>query len=255
MSRFGRILTDRGPRWAQEHGSEWALLDDAPWNGGGTTGERVRSPRSWLAPVAPTKIVCIGSNYRDHAAEMGKPVPSIPKIFFKPPSSIIGPGVPIVIPPRTTRVDHEAELGVVIGQRCYRVSASDAPDYIFGYTVVNDVTARDFQAADGVFARAKGFDSFCPVGPVLVTGLDSRALPVRCRVDDQVRQNGNTRDMVFDVAELIAFISDIMTLEPGDLISTGTPAGVGPLTAGQVVTVEIDGIGRLENPVENRNDR
>ena len=255
MIRYARLPTGNGPVWAQEIGESWDLLDAAPYDGGVSTGRRVRNPGLFLAPGRPTKIIAIGSNYWDHAKEMGKPVPTLPKIFFKPPSAIIGPGDSIVIPPRTTRVDHEAELGVVIGRQATRVPVSDALDYVFGYTLVNDVTARDFQAVDGVFARAKGFDSFCPVGPLLVTGLDAGNLPLICRVDGQLRQDGNTADMVFNIATLVAFISDIMTLEPGDLISTGTPAGVGPLHHGQMVVVECPAIGRLENPVVDRDDR
>lgn len=202
-----------------------------------------------------TKIVAIGSNYRDHAAEMGKPVPAIPKIFLKAPSAVIGDGQAIVIPPRTTRVDHEAELAVVIGERAHRVPRHAALDVVAGYTICNDVTARDFQKEDGVFTRAKGFDTFCPLGPVLVTGIDPGNLGIRCYVNGVVRQQSRTDQMVFDVATLIAFVSDIMTLMPGDVISTGTPAGVGPLVPGDVVVVEIDGIGRLTNPVVARDDR
>jgi 2-keto-4-pentenoate hydratase/2-oxohepta-3-ene-1,7-dioic acid hydratase in catechol pathway len=152
-------------------------------------------------------------------------------------------------------VDHEAELGVIIGRRCRHVSEADALDYVFGYTCVNDVTARDFQKADGVFARAKGFDTFCPVGPAIVVGVDPRDLAVRCTVDGVVRQDGRTTDMVFGVAALIAYVSQIMTLEPGDLIATGTPAGVGAIVAGQRVVVEVEGIGALANPVVDREDR
>ncbi len=202
-----------------------------------------------------TKIVAIGSNYRDHALEMGKPLPVVPKIFLKPPSAVIYDGEAIVIPPRTTRVDHEAELAVVIGERASRVPKARAFDVIAGYTVCNDVTARDFQREDGVFTRAKGFDSFCPLGPVLVTGIDPSNLAIRCVVNGVVRQQSRTDQLVFDIPTLIAFISDIMTLEPGDVISTGTPAGVGPLLPGDTVTVEIDGIGALTNPVIARDDR
>lgn len=202
-----------------------------------------------------TKIVAIGSNYRDHAVEMGKPVPAIPKIFLKAPSAVIYDGEPIVIPPGTQRVDHEAELAVVIGQRATRVPRENALDVVAGYTICNDVTARDFQKADGVFARAKGFDSFCPMGPVLVAGIDPSNLAITCSVNGVVRQSSRTDQMVFDVATLIAFVSDIMTLLPGDVISTGTPAGVGPLLPGDVVTIEIEGIGRLTNPVIARDDR
>ncbi len=202
-----------------------------------------------------TKIVAIGSNYRDHAAEMGKPVPRIPKIFLKAPSAVIYDGEPIVIPPRTTRVDHEAELAVVIGERATRVPRDSAMDIVAGYTICNDVTARDFQLEDGVFARAKGFDSFCPLGPVLVTGIDPSDLAITCSVNGVLRQNSRTSQLVFDIATLIAFVTDIMTLMPGDVISTGTPAGVGPLRPGDTVTVRIEGIGSLSNPVIARDDR
>lgn len=253
MTRYVRAFSQGAPFWAVEEGGVLRVLNAAPWLGGVPTGQ-VRTGRL-LAPVEPSKIVGIGSNYRDHAAEMGKPVPAEPKIFLKAPSSVVGPGERIEIPPRTMRVDHEAELGVVIGRRCRRVSASDALDHVFGYTNVNDVTARDFQRADGVFARAKGFDSFCPVGPAVLTGVDPRALRVTCRVNGSLRQDGTTADMVFDVAALLAYVSSVMTLEPGDLIATGTPAGVGPLVAGDRVVVELDGLGALENPVVDRHDR
>jgi 2-keto-4-pentenoate hydratase/2-oxohepta-3-ene-1,7-dioic acid hydratase in catechol pathway len=253
MTRYVRAWAHGGPFWAIEDEAGLRVLNAAPWRGGLPTGELRRG--RLLAPVEPTKIVCIGTNYRDHGKEMGKEIPVRPKIFLKPPSAIVGPGEAIEIPPLTTRVDHEAELGVVIGQRCSRVSAADAMAYVFGHTAVNDVTARDFQKEDGVFARAKGFDSFCPVGPAVVTGLDAAAVRLGCTVDGEVRQEGTTADMVFDVATLIAFISNVMTLEPGDLISTGTPAGVGPLRAGQTVRVWVEGIGALENPVVDRADR
>ena len=186
---------------------------------------------------------------------MGRAIPQRPKIFLKPPSALIGTGDAIVLPPGTERVDHEAELGVVIGQKMTRVSVADALDYVAGYTAVNDVTARDFQRADGVFARAKGFDTFCPAGPVIVTDIDPLNTRVRCFVDGQLRQDGNTSDMIFDVPTLLSFVSHVMTLNPGDLLTTGTPMGVGPLHAGQTVVVEVESIGRLENPVINRSDR
>jgi 2-keto-4-pentenoate hydratase/2-oxohepta-3-ene-1,7-dioic acid hydratase in catechol pathway len=250
---YARFQTVEGPIWHRLVGEDWCPLTAAPWlpHSDKAPLERLEL----LAPVVPSKVIGIASNYRDHAREMGKPVPTLPKIFLKPPSSVIGPLAPIPIPPKTERVDHEAELGVVIGRRCSRVRQEESLSYVFGYTCVNDVTARDFQAADGVFARAKGFDGFCPVGPYLVTDIDPSALSVSCQVDAQLRQNGNTQDMVFSVAELIAFVSSVMTLEPGDLIATGTPAGVGPLQAGQRVIVAVEGLGRLENPVINRDDR
>ncbi|MFN7145398.1 MAG: fumarylacetoacetate hydrolase family protein [Myxococcota bacterium] len=252
-ARYVRAFSQGAPFWAVDEGGLYRVLNEAPWRAGVPTGQ-VRTGRL-LAPVEPSKIVGIGSNYRAHAAEMGKPVPAEPKIFLKPPSAVVGPGERIEIPPRTTRVDHEAELAVVIGRRCRRVSAADAMDFVFGYTNLNDVTARDFQRADGVFARAKGFDGFCPVGPAVVTGLDPRDLRVRCLVNGEVRQDGSTADMVFDVPTLIAYVSSVMTLEPGDLIATGTPAGVGPLVAGDRVTVEVEGVGALTNAVVDRDDR
>lgn len=252
-TRYVRAFSQGSSFWAVDDGGVLRVLNAAPWHGGVPTGQ-VRLGRL-LAPVEPTKIVGIGSNYRDHAAEMGKPVPAEPKVFLKAPSALIGPGERVEIPPGTTRVDHEAELGVVIGRRCRRVAKADALDHVFGYTNVNDVTARDFQLADGVFARAKGFDSFCPVGPAVVTGIDPRALRVTCTVNGRVRQAGTTSDMVFDVPTLIAYVSSIMTLEPGDVIATGTPAGVGPLVAGDRVVVEVEGLGALDNPVVDRDDR
>lgn len=208
-----------------------------------------------LAPVIPSKVVGVGVNYRAHAAEMGRDLPKVPKIFLKPSTAVIGPGDAIPLPPGTERVDHEAELGVVIGRTMQRVPAEDALKYVLGYTAVNDVTARDFQKADGVFARAKGFDGFCPLGPVVATGLDPRDLAVRCWVDGELRQDGRSSDLIFDVPAVLAFISSIMTLLPGDVVSTGTPSGVGPLSVGQVVTVEVEGVGRLTNPVVARADR
>ena len=203
----------------------------------------------------PTKIVGIGSNYRRHIEEMGKSVPSVPKVFLMPTTALLGPGEAIRIPPGTQRVDHEAELGVVIGRRMSRVRAAHALDHVAGYTCVNDVTARDFQRLDGVFARAKGFDTFCPVGPVLASDIDPSDLRVRAWVDGELRQDGRTSDMIFDVPALLEFVSHIMTLEPGDILTTVTPSGVGPLLAGQSVTIEVEGIGRLVNPVVDREDR
>lgn len=255
MDRYLRVEDPDGRAWwAVESPEGFALLDGPPWAAGRPTGEVLLDPPV-LAPWGGTKIVGIGSNYKDHAAEMGKPLPAVPKLFLKAPSAVIGPGTPIELPPRTTRVDHEAELGVVIGRRCSRVSEADAMQYVFGYTCVNDVTARDFQREDGVFARGKGFDTFCPVGPAIVTGIDPSGLAVGCIVNGMLRQAGNTSGMHFSIPQLIAFVSAVMTLEPGDLIATGTPAGVGPLEAGDNVIVEVDGVGLLHNPVVDRADR
>ncbi len=250
-SVYARLRLSNGDTaFAERTGDELELLSAPPWEGGRRRGERVALAQAvLLAPVSPTKIVCVGRNYKAHAAELGNEVPAEPMLFFKPPSALIGPRAAIELPRQSSRVDHEAELGVVISKRCRKASRESALQYVFGYTCVNDVSARDLQKKDGQWARAKGFDTFCPAGPFVVTGLSPQELFVRCRVRGETRQDGHTRDMIFPVAELIAYISSVMTLEPGDLIATGTPHGVGPLAHGDVVEVEIDGIGVLENTV------
>lgn len=203
-----------------------------------------------LAPAQPGKIICVGRNYAEHARELGNEVPKVPLIFLKPPSAIINPGEAIILPPQSQQVEHEAELVAVIGKRGRNITAEQARDYILGYTIGNDITARDLQKSDGQWTRAKGFDSFCPFGPWIDTDFDISDALVTCRVSGQPRQMASTRDMIFSVPTLIAYISSVMTLEPGDIIFTGTPAGVGPLTAGDEVTAEIEGLGRLTNPVK-----
>ena len=208
-----------------------------------------------LAPCQPTKIVAIGRNYVEHAREHQAEVPAEPLIFLKPPSALLAHGQPIILPPQSNRVEHEAELAVVIGRRARNVSQADAWAYVLGVTCANDVTARDLQRSDGQWSRAKGFDTFCPLGPWIETGLAPEqigSLSVACRVNGQARQSGSTRDMVFDIPRLIAHISAVMTLEPGDVILTGTPAGVGPLVAGDTVEVEIESIGTLRNAVQKQ---
>jgi 2-keto-4-pentenoate hydratase/2-oxohepta-3-ene-1,7-dioic acid hydratase in catechol pathway len=195
------------------------------------------------------KIIGVGTNYRAHAVEMGKPIPDEPVLFFKPVTALLPEGAPIVRPRGYQRVDFEGELGVVIGRTCRRVAAAEALSYVEGYTIVNDVTVRDLQKKDGQFTRAKGFDSFCPVGPRIVPGLDPSALRVVTRQNGQVRQDSATSDLIFSVPQLIEVMSRVMTLEPGDLISTGTPSGVGPIAPGDVIEIEIEGIGTLRNPV------
>ncbi len=204
-----------------------------------------------LAPVQPSKIVCIGRNYREHAAELGHELPPEPLIFLKPPSALLDPGGNIIKPKISSRVDHESELGVVIGKRCRNLTPdADVRSYILGYTCVNDVTARDLQNHDGQWSRAKGFDTFCPVGPVVVSELDPwSGLEVQARVNGELRQSGNTRDFIFPLDVVIRHIARVMTLLPGDLIATGTPSGVGPLHAGDTVEVTVSGIGTLSNPV------
>ncbi len=199
--------------------------------------------------VAPTKIVCIGRNYAEHAKELGHDVPSEPVIFLKPPSSVLRPEGTIVRPPQSQRVDHEGELVIVIGRVARNVRRAGWRDYVLGFTCGNDVTARDLQKKDVQFTRGKGFDTFCPIGPVIETDLDPSALQLVTRVNGEIRQNGNTRDMIFPCDVLIEFITSVMTLVPGDVIFTGTPAGVGPLNAGDAVEVEIEGIGTLRNHV------
>jgi len=203
-----------------------------------------------LAPCEPSKIVCVGRNYVEHAKELGNEVPKSPLIFLKPPSSIIGMGDSIVLPPQSKQVEHEAELVVVIGKRAKNIPVENAKEYIYGFTIGNDVTARDLQKTDGQWTRAKGFDTFCSFGPWIDTEFDASDAVVTCRVSGQMRQMASTRDMVFNVSALIAYITSVMTLIPGDLIFTGTPAGVGELKSGDVVDVEIEGLGKLSNPVK-----
>ncbi|MBI5575145.1 MAG: fumarylacetoacetate hydrolase family protein [Deltaproteobacteria bacterium] len=202
-----------------------------------------------LAPVSPSKIVAVGLNYKDHAREMGKKIPEEPLIFLKAPSALNHPGGDIVYPKASQRVDYEAELAVVIGRPAKNVAERDAPSFILGYTCINDVTARDLQAKDGLYARAKGFDTFAPLGPWIETGIDPSSLGVRCTVNGEKKQDGNTREMGASVYRLVEYVSHIMTLLPGDVIATGTPPGVGPVRVGDVMTVEVEGIGALTNRV------
>src|SRR5208282_3577038 len=206
---------------------------------------------TFLPPVEPSKIICVGRNYREHAAELGHDVPVEPLLFFKPPSALLAPGATIVRPKVSERTDYEGELGVVFARRARRLhDDEDVRPYILGYTCVDDFTARDLQNKDGQWTRAKGFDTFCPVGPLVMDGLDPWAgVQVETRVNSEVRQSGNTRDFIFPLDVIIRYISQIMTLEPGDLIATGTPKGVGPVVAGDVVDVSIEGVGTLRNPV------
>jgi 2-keto-4-pentenoate hydratase/2-oxohepta-3-ene-1,7-dioic acid hydratase in catechol pathway len=204
-----------------------------------------------LAPVCPSKIVCVGRNYREHAAELGNEVPTEPLIFLKPPSSLLAPGAQVRRPRIAERVDHEGELGVMIAKKCYQLADDeDVRPYVLGYTCVNDVTARDLQKKDGQWTRAKGFDTFCPVGPLVTNEIDPWAgIAVETRVNGGVRQQGNTRDFIFPLDVIIRYISQVMTLLPGDLIPTGTPQGVGPVLAGETMEVMVEGIGTLSNPV------
>jgi 2-keto-4-pentenoate hydratase/2-oxohepta-3-ene-1,7-dioic acid hydratase in catechol pathway len=241
---FGIVEGDEG-------GLTVAAIEGHPFGQISFTGERwALADVRLLSPILPSKVVCVGRNYADHAAEHGAEVPKEPLIFLKPSTSVVGPRDAIKLPPQSKQVEHEAELAVVIGPPgARRVDRAGAERAIFGYACANDVTARDLQRSDGQWTRAKGFDSFCPLGPWITTGLDISDLEVRCEVGEEVRQLGRTKDMVFDVPTLISYVSHVMTLLPGDVLLTGTPAGVSPLVAGDTVTVRIEGIGELSNPV------
>ena len=203
-----------------------------------------------MTPPRPSKIVCIGLNYAKHAAEFGNPIPEEPLMFLKPPSALIGSGEAIVLPTWAGQIDYEGEIGVRIGKRARHVEVDEAWDYVDGLLALNDVTARQLQRSDGQWSRAKGFDTFCPVGPVTpLAKVDLDALSVTTRVNGEVRQQSSADDMVFDIPALVAHVSRVMTLEPGDIIATGTPSGVGPLAAGDVVEIEVGGVGSLSNPV------
>ena len=249
--RYIRYIREDGlPQWG------WILEDQVGMVHGDLFNQYQRAEAALplestrlLASVTPSKIICVGRNYDAHAQEFGNELPEIPLLFFKPPSSIIGPGEAILLPPQSERVEHEAELAVVIGRRGRSITTDEAKDYIFGYTVANDVTARDLQRSDLLWTRAKGFDTFCPVGPWIETDFDPADALVTCHVNGEMRQMASTRDMAFTVRQLIAFASSIMTLEPGDLILTGTPAGVSQVFSGDLIEVKIDGIGTLRNPV------
>lgn len=238
------------PTWGLVEGDQVYPLAQAPYAGVTVTGRsRSLAEVKLVAPVAPTKLVCVGRNYAEHAAELGNEVPPEPLIFLKPPSTVIGPDAPVVYPAISKRVDHEGELALVIGTRCRNLSEENAHAVIFGYTVANDVTARDLQKADGQWTRGKGFDTFAPVGPWVETDYDPAGKTVRCLVNDQVRQDGNTSLLIYSIARVLAHVTRFMTLEPGDLILTGTPAGVGAVQPGDVMTVEVEGLGSLRNPV------
>ncbi len=246
--RFGRYAFDDGTvAYARVAGDRLVLLTAAPWLGGQESGrQEPLSGARPVCPVAPRKILCIGRNYQAHAKEMGADVPKLPLLFLKAPSSLLDPGGVVLLPPESERVEHEAELGVVIGRGGRRIPLASAMDHVFGYTAVGDITARDLQKSDGQWSRAKGFDTFCPVGPEVVTGLDPNNLRVRGRVNGVVRQDGTTADMIFPVAQLVSHLSQAMTLEAGDLIATGTPEGVGPLVHGDTLEVDVEGVGVLQ---------
>jgi 2-keto-4-pentenoate hydratase/2-oxohepta-3-ene-1,7-dioic acid hydratase in catechol pathway len=241
--------------FAAINGDRVDLIDTHPFGEIHLTGEShpLDSVRL-LAPILPSKVIAVGKNYADHAAEMGGEVPAQPMIFLKPSTSVIGPAAPIVLPASSHHVDLEAELAVVIGRMCRHVPLDRVDDVILGYTCANDVSARDHQASDGQWGRAKGFDTFCPLGPWIATDVSPGDLAITGRVNGEVRQSARTSSMVRDVAALVSWISGVMTLLPGDVILTGTPAGVSPIVAGDEVVIDIEGIGELRNPVVAEED-
>jgi len=238
-------------RYGLLSGKRLRLYEGSPFSGGrpGKQTAPLNQVRL-LAPCRPSKVVAVGLNYKAHAKETGFALPSEPMLFLKPSTSVIGPGEAIVRPASSRRVDHEAELAVVMGKKCRLASPEEARDYILGYTALNDVTARDLQGRDVQFTRSKSFDTFCPLGPAIALELDPAKQRVRALVNGKVKQASKTSDMIFDVYRLVSFISQVMTLNPGDVIATGTPSGISPLQAGDVVSIEVSGVGSLVNPVK-----
>ena len=251
MERIYKVMQDGETFYAVEKGGDLRRASGDPFTSlsagapvrGGLAGVTL------LAPVRPSKIVCVGLNYKDHAGEVGKALPAEPLLFIKPASAVIGPGEAIRRPPGVGRVDHEAEVGIVIGRRAHRVSAANAWDHILGVICVNDVTARDLQNKESQYTRCKGFDTFAPIGPCIATGLGREPLAVEGWVNGQRRQASSTKHLIFTIEQLVEFITFVMTLEPGDIISTGTPEGIGPIAAGDSVTIKVEGVGELTNPV------
>jgi 2-keto-4-pentenoate hydratase/2-oxohepta-3-ene-1,7-dioic acid hydratase in catechol pathway len=255
-AHVARYLVDGQPHFGRLTGEAFERLSDAPWLGGVPTGARDSRERvRLLTPCVPTKIVCVGLNYFAHIGESqsvapGAEPPKEPLLFFKPPSAALASGEAIRYPHGVTRMDPEAEMALVIGRRARAVSEAEALEYVAGLTAFNDVSARNYQRSDGQWARAKGFDTFAPFGPVVASGLDPSGRRVECRVNGETRQRGNTADLLFGAAFLVHFISHVMTLEPGDLIATGTPAGIAPVEPGDEIEVEVEGVGVLRNRVE-----
>jgi 2-keto-4-pentenoate hydratase/2-oxohepta-3-ene-1,7-dioic acid hydratase in catechol pathway len=255
MDRLYRVSQGRETSYLVERDGQFhhAMPTDGSIYAGYTLGATLPGLGSFSvrAPVEPSKCICVGLNYRDHAAEMKKVLPAEPLLFSKPPSSVLDPGAPILLPPGVGRVDHEAELAVVIGKRAHRMARARAWEYVFGITCLNDVTARDIQNRETQYTRAKGFDTFMPFGPCVAIGASAEPRQVEGWVNGECRQRSTTAQLIFPIDMLIEYISFVMTLEPGDIISTGTPAGVGVLKAGDRVTVKVDGVGELTNPVHD----
>jgi 2-keto-4-pentenoate hydratase/2-oxohepta-3-ene-1,7-dioic acid hydratase in catechol pathway len=260
VPRLFRIEHDGTPRYALESGGTYRLVDGDIFGGltapkqlietAAKTGKEVK-PARILSPVTPSKVVAIGLNYKDHAAEMNKPLPAEPLMFLKPSTAVIGPGEAIRIPPNVGEIHYEAEVGVVIGKKTTRVPADNAMEHVLGLTCLIDVTARELQRKEIQYTRAKGFDTFAPIGPCIAVGLDPSARDIEGWLNGERKQASNTRQLIFTVPQIIAFVSNVMTLLPGDVIATGTPSGVGPLKSGDTFTVKISGIGELSIPVSN----
>jgi 2-keto-4-pentenoate hydratase/2-oxohepta-3-ene-1,7-dioic acid hydratase in catechol pathway len=254
MKKFYRIEYQGAPRHVIEEANAWRLLDGDLFGSHRAGDEIARDGHRLLAPVEPSKLVCIGLNYKDHAAEQNKPLPTSPLMFIKPSTAVVGPGGQIVVPGDIGRVDHEAEVGVVIGRRASHVSEADARQYVLGLTCVNDVTARELQQKGAQYTHAKGFDTFAPIGPC-VAAVDyhgAGGVGVQGWVNGEKRQDSSTTQLVFSIDYLIAYITRVMTLLPGDIIATGTPSGIGRLNPGDEVTIKVAGVGELTNPVGGR---
>ncbi|WP_167118492.1 fumarylacetoacetate hydrolase family protein [Amycolatopsis viridis] len=250
--RLARVAHAGGVAFVSVDGDELLEIADHPFGQPNYTGKRFAlADVRLLAPILPSKVIAIGRNYAEHAAELGNEVPESPMMFLKPSTSVIGPNAAIKLPAASQRVDFEGELAVVIGQPVRNVKAAQAPAVILGYTIANDVSARDLQKSDGQWGRAKGFDTFCPLGPWIETAVDPSDLAIRTEVDGEVKQDSRTSLLIHKIPELVEFVSGVMTLLPGDVILTGTPAGVGQITDGQAVSITIEGIGTLTNPVQN----
>lgn len=248
--RFGRILVEGKPEYCIVENNKVRIVTGNIFGSWQTSSRTMDLEHvEFLSPVNPSKIVAVGLNYRDHAQEMNEELPEEPLIFLKPPSAVIGPGEPIILPRGAGRVDYEAELAIVIGKMGKRIPLEDARHYILGYTCLNDVTARELQSRDGQWTRAKSFDTFCPLGPWIATEFRPDSQKIELFLNGELKQQSNTNQLIFNAYQLVSHISSIMTLLPGDVIATGTPSGVGPLAAGDIVEVSIEGLGILDNPV------
>jgi len=255
MSKYLRFFAEGGIRYGLLEGTRVKVLRGTPFDFAETSSKVSLEEVQILAPCEPSKIICVGLNYQDHAEEIKAELPKEPHIFLKPPTAVIGPGEAIALPSISSRVDYEGELAIVIKKRAKDVGREEAPHYILGYTCFNDVTARDLVAKDKGPLRAKIFDTFAPFGPYIVSDIDPLGLAIRTYLNGELKQSSNTKNLIFDPFHLVSFISSVLTLLPGDLISTGTPSGIGPMKAGDVVEVEIEGIGRLKNPVAPPRER